>query len=85
MDPGPIYTTISGNLGTVTEGGDALTYSGLTAGYGGDLGQAGQDITSYDYNGNSHTWEGGEPGIAIDGVSYCTFTVTGTILGTQTN
>ena len=76
-----INTENPGSDGTTTEGGDAgFADSGGQGGDGGDLGQAGQNGTgSYPFAPGS----GGAAGVAVDGDSYITWDVTGTIAGSQ--
>ncbi|WP_287373620.1 hypothetical protein [Prosthecochloris sp.] len=70
-----------GSDGTITEGGSAgYAILGVQGGSGGDLGQDGFDGSGLLFNG-----DGGLAGVAVDGNSYVTWEVTGTIAGSQIN
>ncbi len=67
----------AGHAGTLTTGGAASTSNGQTSGSGGNLGQPGNDSI---YN-SQKTYNMGQAGYAIQGISNISFSVTGTILG----
>ena len=77
---------VNGNAGTLTSGGAGIilpidAIGGGSSGDGGDLGQDGEDGTST--FAPTVITPAGTANSAIDGVSFITFTVTGTILGAQ--
>jgi hypothetical protein len=59
-------------------------YSGA-GGNGGGLGTAGSNGSTGDHLVSQAATAGGAAGYSIDGTSYCTISVTGTILGSQVN
>ena len=80
---------LPGQDGTLTTGGDygtgrAGTDDAARGGNGGDLGQSGDDGEPND-SLNLDGGSGGSPGIAVDGNSYITWDVTGTIAGSMIN
>ncbi|NTV60635.1 MAG: hypothetical protein HGA77_04930 [Chlorobiaceae bacterium] len=78
-----------GNNGTATTGGASTAHTHNvtvgTGGAGGDLSENGDAGVRYTGSGSGVNGSGGSAGIAVDGISYCTVTGSGSIIGTQTN